>query len=164
MNYKIEPINNKEYHLLQANLMKGSLVYPKWFCISKATIFLKALGDFQIVNKSKWKSDFYVKHKEKNVLEFIFSWRGTIQINSYFEEEIKKYLLRRKGFWNNSYYLIDVNNKEICRIQSKFSWKNFKASYQIETLNNEVSNQNEVLYLSLVHSITLINAMAAAVV
>jgi hypothetical protein len=162
MIFKVEPINNKEYHLIQSNLFKGSLVYQNWFSISKAKIAIKSLGDFHVAKKSTWKSDFYIMQNNLAVLEFTFNWKGTVQITSHFEKEIKKYVLKRKGFWNTDYFLINENNTEICTIKSEFNWRKFKTSYEINVLESNDSIQDQVLYLSLIHCTILISTMAAA--
>lgn len=162
MTFKVEPINSKEYHLIQSNLLKGSLVYQNWFCISKAKISIKNLGDFLVAKKSTWKSDFYIIQNDLVVLEYTFNWKGTFQITSHFEKDIKKYNLKRKGFWKTDYLLIDENNTEICAIKSEFNWRKFKTSYEINVLDNNDSMQNQVLYLSLIHCIILIRALAAS--
>ncbi|WP_338378581.1 hypothetical protein [uncultured Flavobacterium sp.] len=162
MTFKVEPITSKEYHLIQSNLLKGSLVYTNWFSISKATISIKNLGDFYVAKKSTWKSDFYIMQNDSAVLEFTFNWKGTVQITSHFEKEIKKNVLKRKGFWNTDYLLIDENNTEICTIKSNFNWRKFKTSYEINVLESTDSMQDQVLYLSLIHCTILIRVMAAA--
>lgn len=162
MNFRVEPITNREYHLIQSELVKGSLVYQSWFSISKAKIWLKSFGEFYAAQKSIWKSDFYIMQNDKAVLEFNLNWRGSVQINSYFKEKTQKYILKRKRFWNTNYLLIDENNTEICMVTSEFNWKKFKKSYQINSLSNKDSMPNEVLCLSLIHCIILINTRAAA--
>ena len=99
---------------------------------------------------------------EKAVLEFSFKWNGSVHISSCFEEQTQKYILKRKGFWNTDYLLIDENNTEICTIKSNFNWRKFKTSYEINVLNNKDSVQDQVLYLSLIHCTILISTMAAA--
>lgn len=163
MNFKVEPLNNKKYHLVASNVFKGSIVYPNRYSISKAKILLKSSEEFYTSKKSNWKSDFYIMQGDKAVLEFNFSWNGSVQISSYFEKQTQKYLLKRKGLWNSDYLLINEKNDQVCSIKPEFKWKNFKTSYQINILNDTDFTENEVLFLSIIHCIILINTMAAAV-
>lgn len=162
MDFKVEPINNKRYDVIKSNTSIGYIVYPNWFSISKAKIILKSSKEFYTSKKSNWKSDFYIMQGDKAVLEFNFSWKGSVYISSYFEEQTKKYILKRKGFWNSDYHLTDTYNKELFSIKPEFKWKSFKTSYQINGLNDTDFIQNEVLCLSIIHCIILINIMAAA--
>lgn len=162
MDFKVEPINNKRYNLIKSNTSIGSIIYPNWFSISKAKIILKSSEEFYTSKKSNWKSDFYIMQDEKAVLEFSFKWNGSVHINSYFEEQTKKYILKRKGFWNSDYHLTDEQNKEILSIKPEFKWKNFKTSYQINGLHEINGIENNVMCLSIIHCIKLINIMAAA--
>jgi hypothetical protein len=98
MSFKIEPVNNKKYDLVESNVFKGSIVYQNWYSISKAKILLKSSEEFYTSKKSNWKSDFYIMHGDKAVLEFNFSWNGSVHISSYFDEQTKKYILKEKGF------------------------------------------------------------------
>lgn len=162
MNFKVEPSNNKRYDLINSNAFIGSIVYPNYFSISKARLVMKSSEEFYTSKKSNWKSDFYIMHDEKAVLEFNFSWKGSVHISSYFEEKTKKYILKRKGLWNSDYQLIDEYNKELFSITPEFKWKNFKTTYKIKVLHEIDSIENNVLCLSIVHCIKLINTMAAA--
>lgn len=161
MNFKVEPINNKRYDLIRSNNTSGSIIYQNLFSISKAKIILDSTEEFYTSKKSNWKSDFYVMHNEKAVIEFNFSWNGSVHISSYSEEQTKKYVLKRKGFWNSDYVLINEKNGLVCSVKPEFKWKKFKTSYHINILNDIDFAQYDVLFLSIIHCIILINTMAA---
>lgn len=161
MDFKVEPINNKRYDLIKSNTSIGSILYQNLFSVSKAKIILQSTEEFYTSKKSNWKSDFYIMQDEKAVLEFSFKWNGSVHISSCFEEQTQKYILKRKGFWNSDYVLINEKNDIVCSIKPEFKWKKFKTSYHINILNDIDFTQYDVLFLSIIHCIILINTMAA---
>ena len=163
MNFRVEPKENKRYLLVDSISNRGSITYKNWFSVSKAKIEINPSKEFYTSKKSIWKSDFYIMQDEKAVLEFNFSWNGSVHINAYFDEQTKKYVLKKKGFWSSDCLLMDDNNHQICTIIPEYKWKNFKTSYQINSFSPLASIENDVLLLSIIHCITLINIMAVAV-
>ena len=108
--------------------------YDNWFSSRAKTNY----NGRNIVIKPKniWCSKFDVFIDDNDVGDLLFNWKGEIIIRVLRKKSEKSYLLRSKGFWKQTFELMDESNNLVLRLGPKMkSNGNFdyvvdrKASY-----------------------------------
>lgn len=156
--YKIISQNYRKYNLIHNSSIIAQLSYEKWYNHNNPKISIENKTNCSIEKMNIWKSNFKAKIKDKVILEFIFGWNSIIKIN-YIENEI----LKKESFWNSNYIILDGLENQICKIETKYTWRNWKTNYIITNYNFPYTENKELIYLTIIHCIILLNISASAV-
>ena len=128
---------------------------------SFSSFFSTGLESFAVARSSSFES--YKPTDVTNENDFcVPASDSSITIISLENGVIKRLQLKRKSIWKSNYVLVDESSRELGVISSSFSWKTWKTNYEI--LQNDsfsISEHIEILYLSIIHCIIMLNNNAA---
>lgn len=162
MQYLVIAKNYKKLILSKEESIVAEMSYKSWYNYSTPDFKIKNGGNYSIEKPSIWKLDFKIKKSTNLLFEFNFSWNTAVTIISHENGATKRLQLKRKSRWKSNYILSDDSNHQLCTISSEFSWKTWKTNYSIsESVTNPISEHKEILYLSIIHCIIMLNNNAA---
>jgi hypothetical protein len=160
--YNINSTNSRTFSLTSDNVSIGELKYSNWYSF-KAEILLADKSFYQLEPKGFWDYKIELKKDEKVLLDFKMAWQGII-INTKFDGNEKKFLLKLKGFLSSKYVLVDTDEKELLEVATDFKWSKLNFDCTIETTKEFDNFENkELLLLTIIHCINYqmsINASA----
>jgi hypothetical protein len=162
MQYLVTTENYKKLILSKGGSIVAEMNYKSWYNYSTPELKSKNSGSFYVEKPSIWKLDFKIKKGANLLFEFNFNWNTSVTIIFYENDAIKRLQLKRESIWKSNYILIDDSSRQYCRVSSKFSWKTWKTNYDlIENGIIPTSEHKEILYLSIIHCIIMLNNNAA---
>ena len=152
------------FDLFHDNESVGRLSYTSWFSFN-ALIELADNSIYQVEPKGIFGTTIEVKDKVKVLLKFKMNWNGDIVIQTYFDNLEKGYILKRRGFLNESFLLIDQNGLELLALKPHLKWSKMNYEYQMTTSDHFEGYLNkELLLLTSVHCTNYYMATMAAVI
>ena len=123
----------------------GAISYPKWFS-NNAGITTPG-STYALTSRGFWRTITEVKKGEKVLLECRYTWKGMDITDP--RHPNQGYFLRVRGLWKSGYVLLDRQEKVLLTIESEFSWKTWKSSYEI-TCDDTFGNTDDEMMLVLV--------------
>ncbi len=162
MEYLVTSENYKKLILSKEESIVAEINYKSWYNYTNPELKIKNGGNYSIEKPSIWKLDFKIKKSTNLLFEFNFSWNTSVTIISHENGTIKRFQLKRESIWKSNYILTDDSSRQLCRVTSKFSWKTWKTNHElIENGSIPTSEHKEILYLSIIHCIIMLNNNAA---
>lgn len=110
------------------------LKYTNWFA-SKARA---EWGEesIEIRPKNVWCSKFDIFKNDLDQGDIIFNWKGNIIIRLMQEDGIEKsYLLKAKGFWNQTFELTDEADNVMLLLAPSMNWKKLNYNYDVQQIS-----------------------------
>ncbi len=134
----------KDYTLI------GQLTYKSWFKFN-ATITLPNTTEYEVLPKGFWGTTIEVKDGENVLLEFKMNWSGDVVIQTYFNAVEKGYVFKHRGFFKDSFILLDEDGAELLVMKPHVKWSKMFYEYEITTADafEALSNKEIVLITSL---------------
>lgn len=129
-----------DFTLVKENQKIFELKYTNWFSSKART----ALGEemIEIRPQNIWCSKFDIFKQDLDQGDIIFNWKGNIIIRLMQEEGVEKsYLLRAKGFWNQSFELTDEADHVILLFAPSMNWKKLNYNYDVQQISEEYDEQ-----------------------
>ena len=131
--------------------MVGRLTSISWFSFN-AFIELADNTNYQVESKGFFRKTIEVKDKDKVLLRFKMNWKREILIQTYLDNPEKGYILKRRGFLNESFLLINQDGIELLALKPHLKWSKMKYEYQITTSDHfEGYSNKELLLITSVH-------------
>ena len=152
------------FELFHGNESVGRLTSNSWFSFN-ALIELANNSNYQVTPKGFFGTTIEVKDEYNVLLKFKMNWNGDIVIYTYFENIEKGYILKRRGFLNESFLLINQDGLELLALKPNLKWNKMNYEYQITTSDQfEGYSYKELLLMTSVHCANYYMAMMAAVI
>jgi hypothetical protein len=139
----------------------GDLHYPKWY-ISNAEL---ALEDryFSLKKKSIWKNCARLWEGEEQRGEVTFDWRGRVRITLGHGEEMVLFHLRRRGFLNPHFEVLDAAERRLATLRQRFRWRTFQYDIEVVWESEQGNAFSRGLLLMLVgHALTTLRKQQSA--
>lgn len=145
--YEVETIGYRNINVTKNEAMIGELIYPKWYSY-RAEIFLSDYSKYEVASKNIWRSTMELRDYDNVLLTFKKSRKGRIVIETMFDGNSRRYLLKTKGFGRN-FFLLDMHGNELLKASLKM--RKFKYKYTIQTseMFEEVYRKDLLLMTSL---------------
>lgn len=139
----------------------GRLLYKSWFTFD-AIIELADDSRFTIEPKGFWGTTIELKDGEKVQLKFKLNWNGDTVIQTHFDGFEKGYLFKHRGFFKESFVLIDQDGVELLVFKPELKWSKMNYEYHITASGSFESHPDKkMLLLSSLHSANYYMSMAS---
>ncbi len=159
--YQAKSSNSRTFELTQNDKSIGQLTYTSWFRFD-ALITMGNYKNFQIEPKGFWGTTIELKENENVLVKFKMNWSGEIVIQTYFDGQEKGYTLKHKGFFNESFLLVDQDEIELLMMKPHLQWFKRAYEYQIETVDgfDRIPNK-ELLLMTTLHGANYYMSLAS---
>lgn len=139
------------FDLTQGDKLIGKLSYKSWFQFN-ALIEMTNNRNYQVEPKGFWGTTVELKDNEKLLLKFQMNWNGEIVIQTYFNAIEKGYVLKHKGFFKESFILVDSEEIQFLIMKPHVKWSKMSYEYQITTSEVfELFPDKEVVLMASIH-------------
>ena len=89
-------------------------------------------------------------------------WNSNLILLTLKEEQQKAYTLKSKGFWGNTFSLMDQNFTELLEIKPEYKWRKFNYDYAITSSETfEALNYKTLLLFSILQGLKTKTAFIA---
>lgn len=150
--YHAKSKNSLTFNVTKADQLIGKLSYKSWFKFN-AVIELANNSTYQIEPKGFWGTTIEIKDGEKLLLNFKMNWNGEIVIQTYFNDFEKGYIFKHRGFFKESFILIDHEGIELLVMKPHLKWNTMNYQYHITTFEAfETLFNKEILLINSLHA------------
>ena len=159
--YQAKSSNSLSFDLTKDDKLIGNLTYKNWFKFS-AVIGIANNTTYEVEPKGFWGTTVEMKDKEKVLLKFSMNWSGEIVIQTYFNDSEIGYVFKHRGFFKESFILIDPEGTELLVMKPLFKWNSLQYEYQVTTSDIfETFSNKEILLLTSLHCANYYMSMMA---
>ena len=137
---KVNSTNSKNFQLIKNEKLLGELSY-KNILFLKANIKLSNDDNYEIKPVGFWGTKICVTKNGAEIAVLKMNWNGNISIAFHDGEE---FVVKAKGWFDNTFFMEDKAEKKIMQLEAKFSWRKFYYSYDI---SYEEKSQDALLIL-----------------
>ena len=111
----------------------GRLDHTSWFPIDKLQITTADNIVYNIDKQGFWRVKMLISRGDVTVAEITYNWRDGFVISF---ENGRKLVFRRKSIWQVNFSLVDESLQELATIETRFKWRGFMYSYDIDIPDN----------------------------
>jgi hypothetical protein len=159
--YQAKSNSSLSFDLTKDDNLIGSLTYKGWFKFN-AVMEIVNHATYQVEPKGFWGTTIELKDNEKVLLKFSMNWSGEIVLQTYFNDAEKGYVFKHRGFFKESFILIDQEGTELFVMKPLMKWSKMKYEYQVTTSELfETFSNKEVLLLTSLHCANYYMSMMA---
>jgi hypothetical protein len=149
--YQAKSINALSFDVTKDDKLVGSLSYNSWFKFN-AEIVIANNSNYQVEPKGFWGTTVELRDGEKVLLKFQMNWNGEIVVQTYFNDFEKGYTFKHRGFFKESFVLIDQEGIELLVMKPQLKWSKMNYEYQITTSDTfETLSYKEILLMNSLH-------------
>ncbi|RYZ22835.1 MAG: hypothetical protein EOO16_07365 [Chitinophagaceae bacterium] len=138
------------FEVTQGDTLIGSLTYGSWYQMS-AGIEMAGGTSYRVEPKGFWGTTLELKAGEAVLLKFRMNWKGEIVIQPG-EGPEKGFLLKHRGFFKESFVLLDPDEAELLVLKPEIKWSRFSYEYRLTAADSfEALRDKDLLLLVSVH-------------
>ncbi len=135
----------------------ASLVYPKWFS-QRAEITLAKGNVVSLAPVSTFSRTIQALNGTELLYEITTRLWGRIEIGG----QGYKYRFKRTSIWRNEYTLLTPSEQVAMVINASFSFKRFRYSYELATMDNYPEVKDPVLLCIALYCLYMVRMRSAA--
>lgn len=149
--YQAKSITSLFFDVTAGDRLIGKLIYTSWFKFD-ATMEMSGNSNYQVVPKGFWGTTIELKEGENILLTFKMNWSGDIVLQTFFNAIEKDYVFKHRGFFKESYVLLDQEGKELLVMKPHVKWNKMKYEYEIITTDQfETFPKKDILLMTSLH-------------
>lgn len=133
------------YEIIHQNHVLGKIRFPGLWSMKLVGVVNDE--DIEISTKDFWKNRYQVSvdGELRGTLKLSWFWEVDIMLNDPVTEQVKTFVLRRRGLFNTRYVMTDAIGKELFTLRPKFKLSKIGYDYEIE--NRRLGDDGELAEL-----------------
>lgn len=135
--------DKKTFQFTENGQSFGELIYENSFMM-KAEIRLGNDETYQIKPVGFFGTSIGVTKNGAEVAKLAMSWRGEIVFTFHDGQE---FVLKLKGMFSNNYFIENEHGEKLIQLESRFHWRNFQYTYNIQYDVKYDKNRNGLLLI-----------------